>query len=67
MVVHNSNGFLCNLNDPFDLADKMEKMIHLSPEERARMGSNGRSLVSKKFDVCKITSEYIGTLKKMEL
>jgi glycosyltransferase involved in cell wall biosynthesis len=29
VVLNNSNGFLCNPNDPFDLADKMEKLMLL--------------------------------------
>jgi glycosyltransferase involved in cell wall biosynthesis len=62
VVLNNSNGYICNLNDPFDLADKMEKMINASPEERMRMGKNGRQLVLKKFDICKIIAEYSNTL-----
>lgn len=62
VVLNNSNGYICNLNDPFDLADKMEKMINASPDERMRMGQNGRQLVLKKFDICKIIEEYSNTL-----
>lgn len=62
VVLNNSNGYLCNLNDPFDLADKMEKIINLPEEERKKMGRNGRQLVLKKFDVSKIISEYANTL-----
>ncbi|MBO9570883.1 MAG: glycosyltransferase family 4 protein, partial [Chitinophagaceae bacterium] len=62
VVLNNSNGFICNPNDAFDLADKMEKMINLSAEERSRMGRNGRQLVLKKFDVSKIIAEYTNTL-----
>lgn len=62
VVLNNSNGYICNLNDPFDLADKMEKMINLPAEERQRMGKNGRQLVLRKFDICKIIEEYSNTL-----
>lgn len=62
VVLNNSNGYICNPNDPFDLADKMEKMMNLSPEERMRMGKNGRQIVLKKFDICKIIAEYSNTL-----
>lgn len=62
VVLNNSNGYICNPHDPFDLADKMEKMLHLSPEERSRMGRNGRLLVLKKFDMSKIVREYANTL-----
>jgi glycosyltransferase involved in cell wall biosynthesis len=63
VVLNNSNGFICNPNDPFDLADKMEKMMNLDEEERKRMGRNGRSLVSKKFNVEKVIQQYDSTLK----
>lgn len=62
VVLNNSNGFICNPNDAFDLADKMEKMINLSAEDRCRMGKNGRQLVLKKFDMSKIIQEYLNTL-----
>jgi len=64
VVLNNSTGYLCNSNDPFDLADKMEKMMNLPQEERMRMGKNGRSLVIKKFNVTRVIDEYDGTLKK---
>jgi glycosyltransferase involved in cell wall biosynthesis len=56
------NGYLCNPHDPFDLADKMEKMIHVSSDERKSMGIRGRKLVMEKFDVRKIIQEYANTL-----
>jgi glycosyltransferase involved in cell wall biosynthesis len=62
VVLNNSTGYVCNLNDPFDLADKMEKMVNLSNDERSRMGKNGRALVSKKFNVEKVIEEYQDTL-----
>ena len=62
-VVHDQvNGYLCNLNDAFDLADKMEKMLNLPPEERCAMGKKGRALVIEKFDIRKIIAEYANTL-----
>ena len=64
VVMNNSSGYLCNINDPFDLADKMEKMINLSAEERNRMGKNGRLLVMKKFSVEKVIDEYEDTLNR---
>lgn len=62
VVLNNSNGFIVNMQDPFDLADKMERMIQLSAEDRARMGKNGRQLVLKKFGMAKIVQEYANTL-----
>lgn len=64
VVLNNSTGFFCNVNDPFDLADKMEKMINLSEEERTRMGKNGRLLVNKRFNVSHVIAEYEDTLQQ---
>jgi glycosyltransferase involved in cell wall biosynthesis len=52
------NGFLCAVNNARDLARQMEKMMQLSPSERADMGKKGRELVTGKFDVRKILVEY---------
>ncbi|HEY0678109.1 MAG TPA: glycosyltransferase family 4 protein [Chitinophagaceae bacterium] len=65
VVLNNSNGYVCAPNDPFDLADKMERMMNLSAEERSRMGKNGRALVIKKFNVSRVTEEYERTLRKL--
>jgi glycosyltransferase involved in cell wall biosynthesis len=64
VVLNNVTGYICNLNDPFDLADKMEKVINLSHEDRMRMGRNGRALVIRKFDIHKVVDEYIQTLSR---
>ena len=64
VVLNNSTGYLCNVNDPFDLADKMERMLNLPVEERNRMGKNGRLLVTKKFNVAKVIEEYEDTLNQ---
>lgn len=65
VVMNQLNGFLCNPNDPFDLADKMEKMIQLPLDERIRMGRHGRALVMKKFNVDIVIREYERTLSKL--
>ncbi|MET3888359.1 glycosyltransferase family 4 protein [Niastella sp. OAS944] len=62
VVVNGSTGFLCNIHDPFDLADKMEKIINLPVEERSRLGRNGRALVIKKFSIKNVIDEYVATL-----
>jgi glycosyltransferase involved in cell wall biosynthesis len=65
VVLNNSTGYTCNMNDPFDLADKMERIMNLSAEERTRMGKNGRTLVTKKFNVQKVIKEYEQTIRKV--
>ena len=67
VVINNTTGYFCNMNDPFDLADKMEKIISLFVEERATMGRNGRSLVTDKFNIQKVINEYEQTLQKIDI
>jgi glycosyltransferase involved in cell wall biosynthesis len=62
VVVNGNTGFLCHVHDPFDLADKMEKVLNLPTEERIRLGRNGRALVIKKFNIRNVVDEYIATL-----
>ena len=64
VVLNNTTGFLCHVHDPFDLADKMEKMINLPAEERTRLARNGRALVIKKFNMRHVIDEYVDTLNR---
>jgi glycosyltransferase involved in cell wall biosynthesis len=62
VVLHNQSGYLCKVHDPFDLADKMEKVINLPPVTREKMGVAGRDYVVEKFDMQKVIEEYFTTL-----
>jgi glycosyltransferase involved in cell wall biosynthesis len=62
VVADGVNGFLTRMNDPFDLAEKMERMMLLTHEERKRMGERGRALVVDKFEISKIIAVYMNTL-----
>lgn len=64
VVLNNSTGFLCQPHNPFDLADKMERMINLSYEDRLRMGRNGRMHVLRKFNIDLIKEVYQQTLSE---
>ena len=52
------NGLMCNKRDSEDLAEKMETMSKLSPEERKKMGKKGRELILELFDEKKIIATY---------
>ena len=67
LVEENVNGFLCRMNDPFDLAEKMEKIINLPLEKRVFMGIEGRKLVMDKFNMQQVINEYDKTLQKFNL
>ncbi|MHA4847661.1 glycosyltransferase family 4 protein [Flavitalea antarctica] len=62
VVLNNESGILCKIKDPFDLADKMEKVINMSESERLEMGRQGRAFVIQKFEMQRITEEYFATL-----
>lgn len=62
VVKDDENGFLCKVKDASDLADKMERMLNLSNEERIQMGKNGRKMMEEKFDIDIIIQQYDRTL-----
>ena len=59
------NGFLCKVKDSEDLADKMERMLHLSEEERGYMGKAGREKVMKEFDERIVIHKYLDAIKSI--
>jgi len=56
------NGYLCDPGNAGDLAEKMERMIRLSDQERSRMGSLGREKVIREFDEAIVIQRYVDTL-----
>lgn len=52
-------GYLCNVRDSHDLADKMEQMLLLSPDRRTEMGKKGRQKIIKEFDKQIVLSAYL--------
>lgn len=58
VVLDGYNGFLCPDKNPELLADAMERMLNLPPEERERMGHNGRKLMEEKFNLELIIEQY---------
>lgn len=63
VVVDGKTGFLCQPQDAFDLADKMEIMINLPAETRRAMGVAGRELVIGKFEVKQVAALYERTIE----
>jgi glycosyltransferase involved in cell wall biosynthesis len=59
------NGFLCKVKDSNDLADKMEKFINLTEEERIKLGKNGRKKVIEEFDEKIVIEKYIEEINKI--
>ena len=59
------NGFLCRTRDVVDLADKLEKMIALSPEVRSEMGRRGRAKMEREFDERIVIDRYRATIEEI--
>ena len=69
VVDDGQNGFLCRVRDAQDLAEKMERMVLLSSEERMQMGMYGRRKMERQFDEKIVIARYlevINTIKKKE-
>ena len=59
------NGYLCEVRNPQDLADKMEKMLNLSNNARLIMGQKGRAKMIKEFDEKIVINKYLNTIRKI--
>jgi len=64
IVSDNETGFLCNVKDELDLADKMEKMILLPAEERKDMGTKARQKIIKEYDKQIVIQAYLRAIKE---
>lgn len=65
-VVNNGiTGFLCKARDADDLAEKMEQMILLTPEQRTSMGLAGRSKMEQEFDERIVIGRYLAVIREI--
>ena len=55
--------YLCRVRDPQDLAEKMLQMIGLPPEERIRLGSEGRRKMEREFGETLVIDRYVQVLQ----
>lgn len=59
------NGYLCEVKNSNDLADKIEKMINLSDAERIAMGLAGRKKMENEFDEKIVLEVYLNELESL--
>ena len=59
------NGYLCEVRNSQDLADKMEIMINLDNNERKSMGKAGRIKMINKFDEKIVINKYLFTVENI--
>lgn len=60
----NLSGYLCKVKDPQSLANAMERIIQMSPQQRQTMGEAGRKKAETEFDEKIVINIYIKTLQK---
>ncbi len=61
-IEHGKNGYLVSPKDAVDLANAMEKYIHLSSHERHQMGEYGRKKVLREFDDKLIANQIVSII-----
>jgi glycosyltransferase involved in cell wall biosynthesis len=66
IVDDNCNGFLCRVKSADDLAEKMIRMVHLTPEQRICMGATGRAKVVREFDEDIVIRKYLAAIQQIE-
>lgn len=59
------NGYLCKVRDAGDLAEKMERMMLLSPETRSEMGRSGRAKMEAEFDEQIVIDKYLAAIEQV--
>ena len=67
VVDDNYNGFLCKLRDAGDLAEKMERMLSLTQEQRSEMGLRGRAKMETEFDEQIVIRKYVASIEDVLL
>ncbi|MEO5650962.1 MAG: glycosyltransferase, partial [Ginsengibacter sp.] len=58
-------GFLCKVRNGKDLAEKMEKMLLLSPHERGIMGKKARQKIIKEYDKQIVVDAYLKAIDRV--
>lgn len=59
------NGFLCEVKNSQDLADKMEKILNLSQDQREVMGQAGRTKIIREYDEKIVINKYLNAIKEI--
>lgn len=65
VVDHGRNGFLCEVRNPEDLAQKLLEFMNSSDKERAQMGQESRAKVERQFDETIVIARYLETIEEI--
>lgn len=64
VVDHGVSGLLCDVRSAESLAAAMERMLGMSPGERAAMGAAGRRKVETQFDQRLVAEAYLAEIER---
>jgi glycosyltransferase involved in cell wall biosynthesis len=59
------NGYLCRVRSAADLAEKMEQILLLSPDQRSEMGQRGRAKMEAEFDEQIVIKKYLTAISEI--
>lgn len=65
LIIPGTNGLLCAVRDPLDLASAMEKIGNMPANERRAMGHNARAMVEREFGEAEIFRAYLEALEEL--
>ncbi len=63
VVDHGVNGFLCQPKNSESLAEQIQKIMALTPVERAEMGQKGREKIINEFDEKIVIGKYLDAIE----
>jgi glycosyltransferase involved in cell wall biosynthesis len=61
-VQNGRNGYLCQVRDAADLADKLLTVAQLPPARLAALGAASRELATEKFDEQLVLRQYLAAV-----
>ena len=64
-IIDGTTGFLCNVRDATALAEAMRRILLLTPEQRAKMGSAARARIVQEFDEKIVVRKYMEVVKEI--
>jgi len=62
VVIDGQTGFLCEVRSATGLAEAMQAVVDLSPDERAEMGIRGRAFIEANFSEALVAAKYLEAL-----
>ena len=66
VVIHEKNGFLCQVKNPESLGNEIKRFIELDYQSKLEMGLKSRELAELKFDINNVNNYYIQSLKNIK-